>query len=260
MLGKLIKYDIKWINKVMVIYYLITFVFCVLTRVLSGFSDNFFLNIIFYAVRGMAIACFANVLINAIIRCWARLHTTTYKDESYLTHTLPVEKKTLYNSKIFSSIIILVMSLVVIIICFLIGFMNQGLAEFIRDIFRDKDLTFVIINLVIIVLLELIYMLFCGIIGMIFGHRYNDGRVIKSVFVGFILYFSVQFILLGLIYSVGLLSTDLNALLLNKTTDIINPMGTLKSFVLLVVGVYLLFISLMYLVGRLMYVRGVNVE
>ena len=30
-------------------------------------------------------------------------------------------------------------------------------------------------------------------------------------------------------YSVGLLSTDLNALLLNKTTDIINPMGTLEA-------------------------------
>ena len=260
MLGKLVKYDLKWINKLLVIYYLITFTFCILTRIFSNFTDNFFLNIIYLVIRGIAIAGFANVLINCIIRCWARLHANTYKDESYLTHTLPVEKSTLYNSKICSFIISIIITLVVILICFLIGFMDNGVLEFIRDVFRDKDLIFVIINLVIIVLLELIYMLFCGIIGMLFGHRYNDGRIMKSVFVGFILYFSVQFILLGLIYSVGLLSTDLNALLLNKTTDIVNPMGTLKSFVSLVVGVYLLFISLMYLVGRLLYVKGVNVE
>ena len=260
MLGKLVKYDLKWINKLMVIYYVVTLILCTLTRVFSNFTDSFFLNIVYLVLRWAAIGAFASTLINAVIRCWVRLQVNTYKDESYLTHTLPLSKMTMYNSKICSFIISLVISLIVVGICFLIGFMDNNILEFLRDVFRDKDLLFVVINLVVIVVLELIYMLFCGVIGILFGHSFNDGRVLKSVFIGFVLYFSVQFLLLGIIYAVGLLNTDLNALLLNNTTDIANPMGTLKGFVSLTVGVYLLFVCLMYLVGRYLFKRGVNVE
>lgn len=38
-------------------------------------------------------------LINGLMRSWVRFITNIYKDESYLTHTLTIEKKDIYLSK-----------------------------------------------------------------------------------------------------------------------------------------------------------------
>ena len=53
-----------------------------------------------------------NIILNNLMRLWARFKNNFYGDESYLTHTLPINKKTLYLSKTFltSSFVVLVES------------------------------------------------------------------------------------------------------------------------------------------------------
>ena len=48
---------------------------------------------------------FVNAVINTLMRVWARTVRNVYKDEAYLTHTLPVEKSKIYLSKFIAAII-----------------------------------------------------------------------------------------------------------------------------------------------------------
>ena len=259
MLKKLMKYDLVWINKFMLIYFTISLIVCTITRISSYFTDSFIGNIIFLILRGCAISCFISCLINCVIRIWIRFKNNTYKDESYLTHTLPISKNTLYNSKIISGIISLLITLIVIVLCFLIVYLDKHMFNEIKNIFTNNDNIFIFLSLCLTVILEMIYMLYCGLIGLLIGHNSNNHRDLKSVFVGIALYFFIQLIILGIIYSIGLLNTDMNNLF--STTDIFT--GNIKAVKLLVIIVnivYIIFISGMYFIGKKIFNKGVNVE
>ena len=264
MLGKLIKYDIKWINKVMVIYYLITFVLCVLTRVLSGFSDNFFLNIIFYAVRGMAIACFANVLINAIIRCWARLHTTTYKDESYLTHTLPVTKSDIYNSKFIQTLIFFVIGFVIILISLFIVYYSKdnwaSLREFIKTLTTGLNMStaFFLIMAITIIFLEVFNAIQCGFLGLILGHKLNNNKIAFSIIFGFIAYLLSQSLVLALVFVYGLF--DPTVMELFKTATVSIDVDAFKLLAIISSVLYIIIITVMSIICKIELKKGVNIE
>lgn len=66
-----------------------------------------------------------NILINCFMRNWARFVKNIYKDESYLTHTLPVSKNKIYLSKVLTAIITLLTSFIVIIACLAISALNK---------------------------------------------------------------------------------------------------------------------------------------
>lgn len=258
MLKKLIKYDFIWINKFMMIYFSISLIVCVLTRIMSYFTDSFFCNLIYLILRGVAISCFVSILINCVIRVWARFSLQTYKDESYLTHTLPVSKKTLFNSKIISSIISLILSIVVILVCFLIVYLDKDFIEYIKDFIEADNALFIVLSLILTVILETTYALNCGIIGMLIGHKSNSKRMLKSIIVGIALYFIIQSILLGVVYSVGLLNSQVNELFTNASDA--NFISSVKSLVIIANCIYLVFISGMYFVGKKLFNDGVNVD
>ncbi len=187
MLKKLIKYDLLWINKIMLIYFSISIIICILTRISSLNTSSSIGNIIYQILKGVSISCFASVLINSVIRVWVRFRNSIYKDESYLTHTLPISKNTLYNSKILSSIISILISLLVIIISFIIAFLNKDLINTIKIIFNNNS--FIILGMILTVILEIIYMSYCGIMGILLGNSSNNNKILKSVFIGISLYF-----------------------------------------------------------------------
>ena len=105
MLRKLLKYDLKSIFKVLIIFYILAMLFGVLTRVFFSFENSLMLQILGEIAQGAAISMMCSTLINNIMRMWVRFKAHFYSDESYLTHTLPVEKSTHYLSKILTTII-----------------------------------------------------------------------------------------------------------------------------------------------------------
>ena len=147
MLKKLIKYDFLWMNRNMVIIFAITAILSVLTRIASNYTDSAMGDLIFGILRGFTIAAFANVVINSVIRIWERFRQSFYKDEAYLTHTLPVSKNTLYDSKTLSGLGAIVLSLIVVIACFFIAFWNHDMYEYFRSVFKDGDMTFIVFGI-----------------------------------------------------------------------------------------------------------------
>ena len=94
MLKKLLKYDLQSINIVLIVFYGLSIFFSILTRIFLSIENSFIFNVIGQICNGTMIAMMFNIIINNLIRLWVRFKQNFYGDESYLTHTLPVEKKT----------------------------------------------------------------------------------------------------------------------------------------------------------------------
>ena len=256
MLKKLLKYDLIWINKLMIIYFLISLIICTLTRIASLNTSTSIGNIIYQILKGVSISSFASVLINSVIRIWIRFRDSIYKDESYLTHTLPVSKCTLYNSKIISSLISVLLSLMVILIGFIIALLNKDLINAIKMIFNNNS--FIIIGMILTVVLEVFYMIYSGILGILIGYRSNNHSMLKSVFIGITLYFTMQLIILGIIYIIGYFNTDIGILFKEATNTIMD--SSFRTLILAVDIIYVVFILIMYFIGKKIFNKGVNVE
>ena len=127
MLKKLLKYDIKSINKVLVVFYCLSLFFALLTRLFLYIDNSFIMSVIGKICSGTTIAMIFNIIINNLMRSWVRFKSNFYGDESYLTHTLPVNKKTLYLSKFLTSIITLFFSMLVICFSLFIAYYSKEL-------------------------------------------------------------------------------------------------------------------------------------
>ena len=99
MLNKLLKYDLKYMLKNMSIFYILAILFAISTRIFFSLIQTTIINLISQICVGCMFSMLASILINVIMRSWVRIIDSGYKDESYLTHTLPVTKKEIYNSK-----------------------------------------------------------------------------------------------------------------------------------------------------------------
>lgn len=261
MLGKLIKYDLKWINKSLSVFFIISLILSVITRIVGLFDSSFIGNILYSILKGICTTgCIAAIIINAVIRIWVRLGLNFYNDESYLTHTLPVSKSTLYDSKIISGIITMLISLVVIGISLLIVYLDGDMINKIKDIFSSGSIALIFINILIIIILEVMYLALCGIVGIIIGHRFNNGKKVKSILIGLGLYFLLQTIMLGIIFGISLLNNDISMLFSNTMSPDIKFEGAVKLLIIIVNIIYLVFNCGLYFVGKMLFKKGVNVE
>ena len=125
MLGKLLKYDLKWCFKPLVVFYILAIIFSIITRIIESVDQTLILLIMDKICSGVVIAMLINILINCLMRNWVRFERNIYKDESYLTHTLPVSKNKIYLSKILTAIITLFISFIIIVICLAIVCLND---------------------------------------------------------------------------------------------------------------------------------------
>ena len=259
MLGKLIKYDLKKISKTVFIYFIVMLIFSIITRIMGNFTETFIGKLFYGILRGCAISCFVGILINAAMGIWGRFRHNIYKDESYLTHTLPVEKSTIYNAKEISAIIVVLCTIVLIVLCAGIVFLNKDTIEFIKNLFKDKDTTFIVIGFIITAIFELLYAIQCGIVGLLIGHQSNNKKGLRSIVIGIVLYYMVQTLLLVLIYVVGMFSPDVKVLF-STNPDLNNIPAGMKELMIISNCMYFIFIAGLYIAGKKIINKGVNVE
>ena len=85
MLGKLLKYDLKYMIKNMSVFYILSLFFSITTRLLFNIEQSVIIKIISQISVGCMFSMVASTLINTIMRSWVRFSDSIYKDESYLT-------------------------------------------------------------------------------------------------------------------------------------------------------------------------------
>ncbi len=161
MLVKLLKYDLKYMLKNMIIFYILTIFFSISTRILFAIDDSVILKIISQISVGCMFSMMASILINTLMRSWVRFRDSIYKDEAYLTHTLPVTKNDIYNSKLFQTLIFFVISFSVIVIGLFIAYYTKDrwilLKDFINNFTTSINFStsFFIVSVLSILFLEI---------------------------------------------------------------------------------------------------------
>ena len=125
MLNKLLKYDLKYMIKNMSIFYILAIFFAILTRILFSLNQSVIVNIISQISVGCMFAMVANILINTMMRSWIRFRDSIYRDESYLTHTLPVTKNNIYNSKFIQTLVFFIFGFIIILLSLFIAYYTK---------------------------------------------------------------------------------------------------------------------------------------
>ena len=120
------------------------------------------------------------------MRNWARFITNFYKDEAYLTHTLPVTKKKLYLSKVLTATITTLSSILVITICLFITYYSKDNVELLKNTLDLAASTYnsSVVNLVFIMLItffiQFLYIILIGFSGAVLGYNKNNLKIVAE--------------------------------------------------------------------------------
>ena len=263
MLGKLLKYDLKWIYKLVGVFYILAFISSVIGRGLNSIENSVVFSIAAQIVYGFAISMMVSSLINCLMRTWVRFIRNIYKDESYLTHTLPVEKKTIYASKVLAAIICTFTTLVVAIVCLFICYYSKANLQALKSILELAASTYdtTVLNLLLLITItlfvEILFIILIGFVGIILGHKSNQNKMAKSIIIGFVLYAITQVVTFVIIGIIGLVNPSIMNLI--NTTDVID-INAVKNVIYLAIGIYTVYTIFYYILGKKQLEKGVNVE
>lgn len=255
MLGKLIKYDLKFVYKQLIIFYIIILCLAVIARLTANIEDNFLIKFLHEFTQGAALGFSFGMVINASMRMWAKYKYSMYGDQSYLTHTLPLTRRTIWTAKFFAGIAIITLSLVLFIIALLIMFLSQSFI----DVFIEHGGTMwlLVFAFVLTIFGQFCYIMQCGLVGITFGHLFSSSRMPLSVVFGIAMYIIGGLIILGVCFLWGNFDPTIQNILL--TGDMSNPDNIAKliagigtMYLILIVGTYFLNYALLQ--------RGVNVD
>jgi len=263
MLKKLVKYDLEFVYKGLVIFYILSLFFAILTRIFFQIDNSFIINIIAKVCSGITISMMFNILINNLMRLWTRFKNNFYGDESYLTHTLPVSKKELYLSKAISSLVTLFISIIVIGLTLFIAYYSKENMEILKGILfpiasmYDSTIMSLLLSILFLLFLEFSNILQIGYTGLILGYKMNNNKVLLSVLFGFVIYMVTQIINVLCVFVFGLFNENImNLFYTNEIVDI----GIFKYVIYLSIIIYSIILIVGYLINLKVFSKGVNVE
>lgn len=263
MLTKLLKYDLKYMIKNMSVFYILALFFAITTRILFQIEQTFIINIIGQISVGCMFSMLANILINVMMRSWLRFRDFIYNDEAYLTHTLPVTKNDIYNSKFIQILIFFIVSFLVILLSLFIAYYTKDRWILLKDLIGtitiglNLNTRLFIISIIALIFLEIFNAIQCGFLGIILGYRKNNNKIGFSILFGFITYLVSQSMVLLMVFIVGIFNSSIMDLFKN---NILLNTDSIKLLFLLVIALYIIIIGLMSVICKKLFNKGVNIE
>ena len=264
MLKKLLKYDLKYMIKNMSVFYILAIFFAITTRLLSLPKQSVMIGILSKISSGCVIAMIANIVINVMMRSWVRFRDSIYKDEAYLTHTLPVTKNDLYNSKFLLTLLFFFISFIVILLSLFMAYYSKDnwlvITNYIKNITigLNMNIIFFITMFIIVVFLEVFNAIQCGFYGIILGYKRNNGKLGYSILFGFVLYLIAQTMVLLLVFIYGLFDSSIMELF--KTAPVSIDANAFKILLIIASLLYLIIIYSMSKLCKKSLNKGINVE
>ena len=101
------------------------------------------------------------------------------------------------------------------------------------------------------------FIIFIGYVGIILGYKSNKNKMLSTIVIGFVLYSVAQILTLVIIFIFGLFNP--NVMNLINTTETIN-IETIKLLLYVDIGIYFTYIVVLYLLGKKLLRKGVNVD
>lgn len=262
MLRKLLKYDLKWCYKPLLVFYGLAIIISIMVRIIGSFDKSLLVLIIDKICCGALIAMIISIIINCFMRNWVRFIINIYKDESYLTHTLPVSKNQIFLSKVLTMGITLLTSFMVIVLCLAIATLNEETWMFLKEFLESSAIVFnssvtgLVVMMVLIVFFQFLYMIMSGILGIIIGHKSNNLKIVKSILLGFAIYTFLSSLSLGITFVCGLINSDIMSLFNSVNVS----SSAMKSVMIIITGLYMVYNVIIYFIGNKLLNQGVNVD
>ncbi len=264
MLKKLIHYDLKWCFKVVVIYYSLGLVFAVLGRLLELTPDSTFFNTIEGICKGASLSLVITGIVNCIIRVWVRTVLNMYKDESYLTHTLPVDIKTHFLAKFLTALITVLASIIVLLISVIIMYLSKDNINYLKETLNiignslGGSIVLFISLIFITILLEVIFIVMAGFFGIVMGHSYNTKKGLKSVLFGIGSFFLANTLtIIGLVVA-SFISPNLHKLIFENNTSV--EFSFLCVIFVVAILIYVVYSTILYFLINCKLKKGINID
>lgn len=260
MLNKLLKYDLRAIYKPLSIFYIIIVGCALLARLFSAIDQNHFTFIIYKFFEGATMGFFVGGLINNGLNIWAYFRQNFYGDRSYLTHTLPIPEYKLLLSKFLTILITTFTTIIVGAASLLLVYASPELFDFIRQFFNTNGLTPTIFKyllpFLLITYLEFIFIVQCGILGIIMGHKANNHKILFSIIIGFAIYIVANTLTVIIMLLASIINQDIAGIFTNNE---LNP----KILTAILYGgavIYSIYIATTYFISLKLLRQGIDVE
>ena len=265
MLMKLMKYDLLRTGKYTVYFAAGALFFTLLTRALSAAgSGAFAVKALFSVSLVIAVTLLAGLWINAFLRIALGFRETCYKDPSYLTHTLPVERGTLYASKFLSGAVNMLFSLAVLLLCAGLLLSAFEATKPVLEMLMRRENAPTLALFLLAVTLQAGALLTAILAGIVLGHRGENNRVLVSVLLVVVIYYAMQGLSLGVTALTGVFLPEVRAFFTAKdmTADFLQGFGSsaLRTLLLAVCAGYLPGTVAVCFLGSRVFKKGVNVE
>ncbi|MBR2903190.1 MAG: hypothetical protein IKC37_00935 [Clostridia bacterium] len=260
---KLLKYELTFMAKFLMIYYIITLLLAALTRLFFAVATTTFLDIVAKIFQGAFISVAITTFINVLMRYWSRFRNNFYGDEAYLTHTLPVKKGTLYASKVLGGVITMFVTLLFIIACVFLAYGTPENFEWIRNTFTSLETAFnsslgaFVAFVCVAFVVQSLTLMTSGFLGLVIGHRFLRSKIGFSVLFGAVAYTLAQLLLLVVVLIIGAFNGEIMTMLTSNQGATIDALTTILiagsiTYFLACIGIYWL--------GDYFFKKGVNVD
>lgn len=261
MLSKLLKNDLKKNMRWFWILLVSTIAVALIDRGCKELAEKIaFFKILAILFDSVLYSLLVNLILQPFLRSFLNFSKSLYGDESYLTHTLPVSKNNIINSKFLTSLIEICLGFITIVISLLIMFGSPTMFDTLKLLMSliisgDFNIYLVLILFIFLVLVE--FCMFFSIIffSIVLAYRSKEKRVLKTFL--FTTAFSFASItVLSLVMIVVLL---INGISLSSATLVLSNTAFL-SIILSGIIVYSAIILVFYFLTKMLFNKGVNVD
>lgn len=272
MLGKLLKYDLKELFKLLIPLYFGGLILAVFNGFLlipaelkTDLSNSAYWSLMLTLVKNMSIMAIASLNLVAFVWCIIRVYNGLFAKEGYLTNTLPVTHHQILASKIISTFLAIFITGVVTTILgfiFIMGYLEEIPWEYVKEamsyVYDEVPFHFIAtISLYLFVtVLSYILMTF---VSMALGHL-TKARVLLS----FVFYFAIQYIIVQpstglLMFSVFSTDSDTGSFIYNAGTnaEFFNP---ISKILWLSIGLYAIFTVISYVLTSYIMNKKLNLQ
>lgn len=256
MLLKLMKYDLKAILKQMVFYYIGLVALGIVSKVLIClFQNTRFATISVIPTALFFVALYACLFVTMIISM-IRYYKNMLSDEGYLTHTLPVKRNTILFSKLISTIIVEIISVLVIAIC---AFLHSPTAVklFIGELLTALNIIDYNIHAIFLSLLVIFEIILVGVsqltlvaLCLSVGASFNKNKIVMS-FVFYVAIHVIVQIVAGIILSFTFI------LIMQYSTL---GVSTIYLIVIIYIIVTIIYIALTYFINLIILNNKLNLQ
>lgn len=204
---KVFKYDFKAIFFKFIPMLIILPVLAVLVRLFNLVSfQNVFLSLIMGLVNGVfVLGCIVAIIYNIVI-CIMRYVKSLFRDQGYLTHTLPLNKHQLLLSQILADVLMSLITFLLIFLCLNIAYFSPfiipDLIEMFNQIYETiiseeevaKNLPITLVLTFFTCIASSLMGLFVIYLGVAIGHAFAKNKGILSVVFCIGLNYAINFV------------------------------------------------------------------